>query len=93
MIAFLEGISFIVLVFIAVPVKYYLGNPIGSKVVGPIHGALFVFFIFYAISVGSEQNWKLKTFGVVLLASIIPFGTFYIDHKILSKTNQQINRG
>lgn len=82
----LEGISLLILIFIAVPLKYILGNPSGTKILGPIHGALFLLFIFNALSVGVEQNWKFKTTTwKVLLACIIPFGTFYIDHKILRK--------
>ncbi|MEO8534729.1 MAG: DUF3817 domain-containing protein [Flavobacterium sp.] len=81
----LEGISLLILIFIAVPLKYIFDNPSGTKMMGPIHGALFLLFIFNALSVGVEQNWKFTTTWKVLLACIIPFGTFYIDHTILSK--------
>jgi integral membrane protein len=85
-IGFLEGISLLVLIFIAVPMKYYFDDPSGSKLIGPIHGALFLLFVFNTLSVGVEQNWKFKTTTwKVLLACMIPFGTFYIDRKILSK--------
>ncbi len=85
-IAILEGISLLILVFMAVPMKYVLNNPAGSKIMGPVHGALFLMFVFNTLSVGVEQNWKFKTTTwKVLLACIIPFGTFYIDQKILSK--------
>ena len=84
--AFLEGISLLVLVFITVPMKYFFHNPAGSKMIGPIHGALFLLFLFNTLSVGVEQNWKFKTTTwKVILACFIPFGTFYIDKKILSK--------
>ncbi|RDC56317.1 DUF3817 domain-containing protein [Pedobacter chinensis] len=82
--AFLEGISLLVLVFIAVPLKYNFGNPSMSKSLGPIHGALFLLFVFNALRVGVEQQWKFKeTTWKVLVACFIPFGTFYIDYKIL----------
>jgi integral membrane protein len=84
LLAFLEGISLLVLVFIAVPLKYYFDNPSISKSLGPIHGALFLLFIFNALRVGVEQQWKFKeTTWKVLIACFIPFGTFYIDYKIL----------
>ena len=84
--AFLEGLSFLLLVFIGVPMKYYFHNPMGSKIIGPIHGALFLLFIFNTISVGVEENWKFSTTTwKVLIASVLPFGTFYIDHAILKK--------
>lgn len=85
-IAILEGISLLTLVFIAVPVKYVLGNPAFVKMMGPIHGTLFLLFLFNTLSVGIEQNWKFREITwKVLLACIIPFGTFYIDRKILSR--------
>ncbi|CAM3602914.1 DUF3817 domain-containing protein [Zobellia roscoffensis] len=87
-IAYLEGISLLILVFIAVPLKYYFQNPSLTKSLGPIHGALFLLFIINTLSVGIEQNWKFsKTTWKVILACFIPFGTFYIDKKILSKLN------
>jgi integral membrane protein len=81
---FLEGVSLLVLIFVAVPLKYYLGNPNLSKTLGPIHGAIFVLFLLNTLSVGIEQKWKFKTTTwKVLAACFIPFGTFYIDSKIL----------
>ncbi|MGE6355727.1 DUF3817 domain-containing protein [Flavobacterium sp. NPDC079362] len=85
-IGFLEGISLLVLIFIAVPLKYIFETPFLTRPIGTIHGALFLLFIFNTLSVGVEQNWKFSdTTWKVLLACLIPFGTFYIDAKILSK--------
>jgi integral membrane protein len=85
-IAILEGISLLILVFIAVPMKYGFDNPAFVKMMGPVHGSLFLLFLFNALSFGIEQKWKFKEITwKVLLACIIPFGTFYIDRKILSK--------
>ncbi len=64
--------------------KHYLGNPASVKLIGPIHGALFLLFVFNAVSVGVEQQWKFReTTWKVLIACLIPFGTFYIDYTIL----------
>ena len=88
-IAILEGISLLILIGIAVPLKYVNGNPSLVKTMGPIHGMLFLFFVVNTISVGIEQHWKFKeTTWKVLVACIIPFGTFYIDHTILSKLSK-----
>ena len=85
-IGFLEGISLLILIFVAVPMKYLFHNPSLSKALGPVHGAIFILFVFNSLSVGVEQNWKFKTTTwKVILACFIPFGTFYIDNKILSK--------
>ncbi|MCG8327378.1 MAG: DUF3817 domain-containing protein [Chitinophagales bacterium] len=84
LIAFLEGISLIILVFIGMPFKYYVDAPVLVEVVGPIHGGLFLLYVILALQIGIEQEWKFfKKTWLVLLASFIPFGTFYIDYKIL----------
>lgn len=83
-IGFLEGISLIVLVFIAVPLKYWAHQPALVRFIGPIHGLLFTFFVFTTLSVGVTYGWKFsQTSWKVLLACVIPFGTFYIDKHIL----------
>ncbi len=82
---FLEGASLLILLFLAVPVKYMLGNPILVKWVGQIHGILFILFVINALKVGVEEKWVFsKITWKVILASFFPFGTFYIDRKILS---------
>jgi len=84
LLALFEGISLLVLLFIAVPLKYFYNNPSFVKSIGPVHGALFVLFVLNALSAGVEQKWKFRdTTWKVLAACIIPFGTFYIDYKIL----------
>lgn len=85
-IAFLEGLSLILLLFIAMPLKYFWAYPQAVKTIGSIHGALFLLFIFNTLSTGVEQRWPFRsTTWKVLLACIIPFGTFYIDRHILRK--------
>jgi integral membrane protein len=88
-IGFLEGVSLLILLFIAVPLKYFGHDPSLVKGLGPVHGALFLLFVVNSISVGVEQKWQFKTTWKVLLACMVPFGTFYIDKTILSK---QINK-
>lgn len=84
-IGFLEGLSLLALIFIAMPLKYILNDATMVKSLGPIHGALFLLFIVNTLSVGISEGWKFKeTTWKVLLACVIPFGTFYIDKKILS---------
>jgi integral membrane protein len=86
LLAFLEGTSLILLVFIAVPLKHFGDDPMLVKIIGPIHGALFLFFVFQTMMVAIEQQWSFQSrTWKVLIACLIPFGTFYIDRKILSK--------
>ena len=83
LVALLEGISYILLLFIAVPVKYFGNDPQYVKLLGMPHGLLFIGYIILAIMLSSELNWKGKTRRNIFLASIIPFGTFVVDRKYL----------
>lgn len=81
--AVLEGVSYILLLFIATPIKYLLDDPQYVKLLGMPHGLLFIGYVVMAFMLKSELKWDNKQFSIVLLASIIPFGTFYIDKKYL----------
>lgn len=86
MLGFLEGSSLLILVLIAVPVKYLAEDPSFVKAVGPVHGALFLLFVFQTISAALENRWSFQErTWKVLIACLIPFGTFYIDRTILRK--------
>ena len=78
-IAFVEGISYLLLLLIAMPLKYLLGIKLGVTIVGGIHGALFVAFAFMTlhamIAYKKGLFWGIK----VGFASIIPLGTFFLD--------------
>ncbi len=81
-VAFLEGISFLVLLFIAMPLKYMLDQPEMVRIVGMAHGVLFVAYVLKAVQVKFDLSWSVKKLVLVLLASIVPFGTFYADAKL-----------
>jgi len=82
-VAFLEGVSYILLLFIATPIKYLMDDPQYVKLLGMPHGILFVAYIALAFLFKEQFKWNLKEFAIVLIASLIPFGTFYIDRKYL----------
>ena len=84
-IAFLEGISYILLLFIATPVKYLFDEPQYVKLLGMPHGLLFIIYVILAFMINSEMKWDKSTLFKVLVASVIPFGTFYIDRNYLNK--------
>ncbi len=81
-IGFLEGLSFLILLGIAMPLKYLAGMPGAVQVVGMIHGLLFIFYIIYVIQAKIEYNWKWGKTGLAMLASILPFGPFVADAKL-----------
>ncbi|MFK7775284.1 MAG: DUF3817 domain-containing protein [Saprospiraceae bacterium] len=79
--SFLEGVSYILLLFVGVPLKYFGDNPILVKSLGMPHGMLFLAYIVMALLIRGKMNWDAKTTFGVLIASILPFGTFYINKK------------
>ena len=80
-ISFLEGISYILLLFIAVPIKYFGGNEFLVQELGPPHGWLFIVYIISAFLLRKKQGWKKRDFRVILFASLVPFGAFYVEKK------------
>lgn len=82
MIAHLEGISFLLILFITMPLKYYYDMPGPNKVIGMAHGVLFVVYIFVALQFLVQGKWNFKVTFLALLASIVPFGTFYFTAKV-----------
>ena len=81
-IAIIEGLSYILLL-IATPIKYLLDNEQYVKALGMPHGILFILYIVFAVLIQKKMNWNNKSLIIVMLASIVPFGTFYIDYKYL----------
>jgi len=81
LIGLLEGISYLVLLGIAMPLKYYMDKPEMVKSVGMAHGVLFVLYVLFLLIVHIQYKWSiLKTIGA-FIASLVPFGTFYADKK------------
>ena len=83
LITLLEGLSYILLLFIAVPLKYGGGDDALVKLLGMPHGILFMLYLALAFYLKDSYQWKWWQSGIVFLASIIPFGTFYVDRKYL----------
>ena len=83
LIALLEGLSFIFLVFLGMPLKYLYGNEMLVKILGMPHGILFVIYVLTAILFKNKLELNIKELLIVLIASVIPFGTFYIDYRFL----------
>lgn len=82
LLAFAEGISFLILLFVTMPLKYAFQIPEPNKVFGIVHGLLFVLYVFAVIQITIEQQWKIQKMIWAFLASIIPFGTFWADKKL-----------
>lgn len=81
--AFVEGVSFLVILFITMPLKYMYDTPGPNKVLGMVHGLLFLGYCAYALQLKWERGWSFMKLLWLWLASIVPFGTFVADYKLL----------
>lgn len=79
----LEGLSFIILLAIAMPMKYLAGKPQMVSIVGMAHGVLFVLYIILTVVAKFQYPWSWKKMLFLWVASVVPFGTFYADYKVL----------
>jgi integral membrane protein len=82
LIAFVEGVSFLVLLFVAMPLKYLADLPLAVRIVGSIHGVLFIAFVAVLIRVSIARAWPLRRSLLAFVASIVPFGTFVLDRSL-----------
>jgi len=89
LLSLIEGLSLVLLVFFAIPMKYMFDSPIFVRIIGMAHGVLFLALGAYTLMVGIELGWKFKRMAMVMLASIIPFGCFYVDKKLFSQVMKE----
>ena len=82
MVALMEGISFLLLLFIAMPLKYFADLPEAVKYTGWAHGVLFVWYNAVVYFAREEYKLSLKQTAISLAGSVLPFGTFYADKKV-----------
>lgn len=82
LISLVEGISFLILLGIAMPLKYFAGIPEVTSVVGALHGVLFILYALAAVALMLALRWSPLWFIGAMLASVIPFGTFYLDSRL-----------
>lgn len=91
-IALLEGVSYIVLLFIAMPVKYLLDIPELVTFVGWAHGVLFVAYIALLISAAVAYDWKIGRIALLFIGSLVPFAPFFMEKKMKKMAIEEIER-
>ncbi len=84
----IEGISFLILLGIAMPLKYMYGQPEMVRYVGSIHGVLTILYILLLINVSIRLQWSIKTTALAFIASLVPFGMLYAEFNIFRKAVQ-----
>jgi integral membrane protein len=92
MIGIAEGISFLVLLLIAMPLKYLMHIPEAVKYTGWVHGALFITFIYFAFEVMGTLKKNFLWFARAFAAAIIPFGTFIFDRQLKQEESALENK-
>ncbi len=78
----IEGVSFLLLLGIAMPLKYFAGMPEAVKVAGWAHGVLFVVLCLLLVAAGILADWKIRRQGMIFLMALVPFGPFLIDGRL-----------
>ncbi|RXJ82046.1 DUF3817 domain-containing protein [Arcobacter sp. F2176] len=81
-ISIIEGLSYLTLLFIAMPIKYIAENPYPVKIIGMTHGILFIIFLILLYESMKKYNWNIRLTIELFIYSIIPFGLFFIERKI-----------
>ncbi len=78
----IEGYSYLILLFIAMPMKYAFDYPMAVKIVGMAHGVLFILFCILLVIAWRDSKWAFRESVIFFIASLIPFGTFFTKSKI-----------
>jgi len=81
--AIIEGYSFLLILFITMPLKYIAGMGMPNKIIGMAHGVLFLSYIVVAIIIAQERKWNFKDTFIVMIMSVVPFGTFWMEEEYL----------
>lgn len=87
-----EGVSFLLLLGVAMPLKYFAGWPLGVRVVGLAHGILFMLYVLIAVQTALDLRWPPKRTAWVLLASVLPAGPFVVDARLLREEEARLAR-
>ncbi len=82
LVGLVEGVSYLVLLGVAMPLKYFGGRPLPVRVVGMTHGLLFIAFCFALLFALIEHGWTLKRGAGFFIASLLPFGTLVMDGQL-----------
>jgi integral membrane protein len=83
-VALAEGVSYVVLVFVGMPLKYLAGRPSVVEVTGWIHGVLFICYLLFGLQVALDESWSMRFSAWAFVASLVPGGTFVLDHYLRS---------
>jgi integral membrane protein len=81
-VALVEGVSFLILLGVAMPLKYLADMPLAVRIAGWIHGLLFIAVLYLLMRAAAELGWSRRQVAVVVIAALLPFGPFVIDRRL-----------
>jgi integral membrane protein len=82
LVSLLEGVSYVALLGIAMPLKYAADAPGAVRIAGMIHGVLFLLFCATLFSVATNRDWKPKQIATAVIAALLPLGAFWLEHRL-----------
>lgn len=82
LVGIVEGISYLLLLGIAMPMKYLFGYPLAVRIVGSLHGILFLWFLVALYRAHRECRWSLVASAQLFIASLVPFGFFLVEPRL-----------
>jgi integral membrane protein len=89
-VAYIVGVLLLVLVGVAMPLKYFADRPTMVAVVGPIHGFVYMVYLVTVIDLASRMRWPWRRGILVALAGTIPFLSFVAEHRVTRATREQL---
>jgi integral membrane protein len=91
-VAMAEGLSFLVLVLVAMPLKYLAGLPLAVRIVGMVHGLLFVLFLYALLRASLARSWPVGRSLKAFISSLVPGGTFWFDATLREELSSEVAR-
>jgi integral membrane protein len=90
LVSVLEGISYVVLLGIAMPLKYAAGVPQAVRIVGMAHGVLFVAFCFALFAVATNRDWPWRKSATAMVAALVPLGAFWLERRLRAESSAAV---
>jgi len=86
LISFAEGGSFLLLLLVAMPLKYGMDLPLAVTIMGWVHGILFIVYLYFALACSAKYNWSERFTVLTVVAGVIPFACFFLDKYLRQET-------
>ena len=86
--AWVTGIGLVILVFVAMPLKYFFGQPLLVAIVGMVHGFLYMAYIVITLLLAERCRWRPVDALVILVAGTIPLASFFAERRVTARVRE-----